>query len=99
MDARWTHGAEYVSVSNPVSPPPRVDEAVSRARSASSRPITLVLRVVAEAARDGRLAGRAEIVDTGEIVPIRTADELLDLIRRLAVESDNDESGAGAGPA
>lgn len=53
-----------------------------------TRPITVVLRVVPGAAIDGRLAGRVEVVDTGESVPVRNADELMELLTRLARDAD-----------
>ena len=46
--------------------------------------ISLVLRVLSEPASEGRLVGQVEVVDTGEIVPLTTSDELLRLVRRLS---------------
>ncbi len=51
-----------------------------------TRPITVILRVVPGAALDGRLAGRVEIVDTGDSVPVRDVNELLALLARIAAE-------------
>lgn len=62
-------------------PPPRA--------TPRTRPITLILRVVPGAARDGRIAGRVEVVDTGESLPVRTADDLVDLLTRLAADIDD----------
>lgn len=45
--------------------------------------VTLVLRVVADAGRSGGFAGHAEIVDTGQVVPIREVQDLTDLIGTL----------------
>lgn len=53
-----------------------------------TRPITVILRVVPGAAIDRRLAGRVEVVDTGESVPVRNTDELMDLLTRLARDAD-----------
>jgi hypothetical protein len=47
-------------------------------------PITLVLRLLAEPAADGRLVGQAEVVDTGELVAVTAPDALVELVRRLA---------------
>jgi hypothetical protein len=53
--------------------------------------IGLVLRVLAEQAEAGFLVGQVEVVDTGEIVDLHTSDELLALVRRLAVSERPDE--------
>jgi hypothetical protein len=45
--------------------------------------ISVVLRVLSEPAAEGRLVGQAEVVSTGELVAVRAADELVDLVRRL----------------
>ena len=54
--------------------------------------MSLVLRVVPAAAREGRLAGRVEVVDTGEIFAVKSADNLVDLIQRLAQSRDEDDA-------
>lgn len=51
-----------------------------------TRPIAVILRLVPAAARDGRIAGQLEVVDTGETVPVRSADELVRFLQRLAAE-------------
>jgi hypothetical protein len=50
----------------------------------SSSTISIVLRVLSEPAGEGRLVGQAEVVETGEIVPLAAHDELLRLVRRLS---------------
>jgi hypothetical protein len=60
----------------------------SRPAARSTRPLTVVLRVVPEAAADGRIAGRLEVVDTGESVPIRSVDDLVAALRELAALQD-----------
>jgi hypothetical protein len=49
----------------------------------------VILRAVAGAARDGRLAGRVEVVDTGESIAVRNVDELLAVLARLAADQDD----------
>lgn len=46
--------------------------------------VTMLLRVLAEPAEDGRLVGHAEVVDTGELVPVHSTDDVVALARRLA---------------
>lgn len=46
--------------------------------------VTLVLRLQARSAEAGELVGHAEVVDTGELVPVRGIDEIVALVRRLA---------------
>ena len=48
----------------------------------------MVLRVVPSATLEGRVAGRVEVVDTGESVVIRSVDDLVLLLTRLAAEAD-----------
>jgi hypothetical protein len=48
--------------------------------------ISLVLRLLREPAVDGRMVGQAEVVGTGELVTLQEPAELLDLVRRLAVD-------------
>ena len=43
--------------------------------------IALVLRVAPEALAAGRLAGEAELVETGERAVVRNADELVAFVR------------------
>jgi hypothetical protein len=43
--------------------------------------ISLVLRIAPEALAAGRLAGEAEVVETGERVVVRDADELVAFLR------------------
>lgn len=51
-----------------------------------TRPVTVILRLVPDAAREGRIAGRLEIVDTGESLPIRQLSDLVEIVRALAAE-------------
>lgn len=53
---------------------------------APGTPMSLVLRALPEAARAGLLVGKAEVVDTGEVVTIRSMAELTALLQRMAVE-------------
>ena len=46
--------------------------------------VTLMLRLLSRPAEDGAIVGHAEIVDTGEVVPVHDVDDLLALVRRLA---------------
>lgn len=46
--------------------------------------VTMLLRVVADRAEDGQLVGHAEVVDTGEVVAVHGADDVVALARRLA---------------
>lgn len=56
----------------------------------STRPFSLVLRVLPVAAREGRLAGRVEVVDTGEIFAIKSTSDLVDLVQRLSLDLDGE---------
>lgn len=49
----------------------------------ATRPVSLLVRLLPAAAEEGRLAGHAEVVDTSEIVPITSLDDLITLVRRL----------------
>ena len=55
-----------------------------------------VLRALSRAARAGQLVGHAEVVDTGEVVSIRSVDELTLLLQRLAGEATSPATEAGA---
>lgn len=48
--------------------------------------VSLVLRLRTEPAEHGELVGHAEVVDTGEVVPVHGHDELLALVRRVRSE-------------
>ena len=50
------------------------------------RHLSLVLRFLTEPARDGRLVGNVEVVDTGERVMIQSPDDLVQLVNRLAAD-------------
>lgn len=47
-------------------------------------PLRLVLRLLHEPAAAGLVVGHVEIVHTGEVVTVRSANDLVDLVRRLA---------------
>lgn len=49
------------------------------------RHIGLVLRLVAERASAGDIVGQVEVIDTGELVAVRSAAELQALITRLSL--------------
>jgi hypothetical protein len=64
-------------------------------------PVSLVLTALPLAARAGRLVGRAEVVDTGEVVVIRSLEELTALLQRLAADppaGDETTSSGGSQP-
>jgi hypothetical protein len=48
--------------------------------------ISILLRVVADALAEGRIAGRAEVVDTGESVLFKDQDEMLAFIQKASIE-------------
>jgi hypothetical protein len=48
--------------------------------------VAVVLRLLTDPAGEGRLVGQAEVVDTGELVPIRGTDDLVALVWRLRAE-------------
>jgi hypothetical protein len=50
----------------------------------SSGPLSLVLRLLVTEAARGAVVGHAEVVDTGEVVPIRRAADVAALAQRLA---------------
>ena len=56
---------------------------------ASSRPFTLVLRLLPQHGASGRIVGHAEVVTSGERVPLSDVDDLLALIRRLSGGNDD----------
>jgi hypothetical protein len=57
---------------------------VSLAERSGRSTVTVLLRILGPAASDGALVGHAEVVDTGERVPLRDVDDLVALLRRLA---------------
>ena len=79
-----------------MSTPPQPRTAASEPKTPSTRPISLVLRVVTAAAIEGRIAGRVEVVDTGESFAVRSAEDLVNLVQRLAHEHENDEDEGDA---
>jgi hypothetical protein len=58
-------------------------------------PVSVVLRLLPGPAADGHLVGYAEVVATGEVVPIREVAALVELTRRLGTE----QAAEGAGEA
>lgn len=50
-------------------------------------PVTLVVRLLAAEAIEGHIVGHAEVVRSGEIVPICDGRELEQLAKRLAAET------------
>ena len=50
--------------------------------------VSLVVRLRPEPAGHGELIGSAEIVETGEVVHVRHADDLARLVTRIAVAGD-----------
>jgi hypothetical protein len=57
---------------------------VSLAERSGRSTVTVLLRVLGPAASEGEVVGHAEVVDTGERVPLRDVDDLFVLLRRLA---------------
>jgi hypothetical protein len=49
--------------------------------------ISVVLRVLAGPAAQGRLVGQVEVVDTGEVVALSETDDLAALVQRLSAGS------------
>ncbi len=47
--------------------------------------VSLVVRLKADQAEHGELVGHAEVVDTGEVVAVRGAADLAQLVSRVAV--------------
>ena len=48
--------------------------------------ISILLRVVADALMEGRIAGRAEVVDTGETIVFKDQDEMLAFIQTASID-------------
>lgn len=46
--------------------------------------VTVMLRLLSRPAENGEIVGHAEIVDTGETVPLHDVADLIALVRRLA---------------
>lgn len=51
-----------------------------------ARPVSLVLSLLPAPAIAGTVVGRAEVVDTGEVIAVRGTDDLVALVSRLARE-------------
>jgi hypothetical protein len=52
-----------------------------------------LLRLVERARSEGRIAGTAEILETGEVVPVRNLDELVDVLLGVAAAPDRPSPG------
>ena len=52
-------------------------------------PISLVLRLMEAPAAAGRLVGQVEVVDTGQVVTVRSSSELVALAQQLAVREES----------
>lgn len=63
-----------------------------------SATISLILRILSGPAADGRLVGQVEVVETGEVIPVHTGEELAELARRLAVPPVIDAALSPSGP-
>ena len=48
------------------------------------RVVSVMLRCLPDPAADGLVVGQAEVVDTGEQVPIRQVSDLVAMLQRLA---------------
>jgi len=55
----------------------------------SRDPISLVLRLMSAPAAAGRLVGQAEVVDTGEVVTLRSSADFVALVQLLASREDS----------
>jgi hypothetical protein len=51
--------------------------------------ISVLLRLVSETLAEGRLAGHAEVVDTGERIAFRDQDEMVEFLRRARGEPED----------
>ncbi len=51
-------------------------------------PLTVLLRLRAESARDGAVVGHVEVIETGEVVAVKNTGDLTSLIQRLAGPHD-----------
>jgi hypothetical protein len=49
-------------------------------------PVSLVLRCLPAPAAQGALVGQVEVVETGEVVPMRDLGELVALVQRVATD-------------
>jgi len=55
-----------------------------------TRPITVIIRALPGPACERRIVGQAEIVDTGEVVPVADIDDLIAVLHRLGIETAED---------
>jgi hypothetical protein len=58
--------------------------------------VSVLLRLAGEALERGRLAGEAEVVDTGRRAVVRDAGELVEFLRRHAEEPEGGAEGSAA---
>jgi hypothetical protein len=56
--------------------------------------VSVILRLLASNLAQGRVVGRAEIVDTGETVSFKDQQEMLDFILRSAGDLESGTRGA-----
>ncbi|MEA2622128.1 MAG: hypothetical protein QOH61_1038 [Chloroflexota bacterium] len=47
--------------------------------------VSILLRLVADALGEGRVAGHAEVVDTGEIAAFKDQEEMLAILQRASL--------------
>jgi len=60
--------------------------------------VSVLLRLRTAALAEGRLVGRAELVDTGEQVLVRRTEDLVAYLRARALEPATPSSGSGDAP-
>jgi hypothetical protein len=58
--------------------------------------VTVLVRALTGPAEAGRVVGHAEVVDTGEVVPLASVDALVELLRDLSRERPRHRTGARA---
>jgi hypothetical protein len=56
--------------------------------------VSVILRLLASNLAQGRVVGRAEIVDTGETISFKDQQEMLDFILRSASDLESGTRGA-----
>jgi hypothetical protein len=60
----------------------------SRDQLPDRSPVSLVLRCLPAPAAEGALVGQVEVVETGEVLPVRDLVELVALVQRVATDRD-----------
>jgi hypothetical protein len=56
--------------------------------------VSILVRIIPELLRNGRFAGQAEVVDTGETVVFSDAEEVIEFIRLAGAAVSIDGQGA-----